>query len=127
MAHFATITVLRRSQLVNSAFSSPRVARHQDIPAASFVFISTLDSEIPPHFTGGTSNGEASEPLPAAKTRLVGGRLSPSRFFRPRRRTDRCRRTRAPTRLFRAACRASPGPLPFEDRLALNRSRHLPR
>src|SRR5208283_2671132 len=111
MAHFATITVLRRSQQVKSAF----------------VFISTLDSEILPHFTGGTSDCEASEPLPAAKTRLAGGRLSPSRFFRPRRRTDRCHRTRAPTRLFRAACRASPGPLPFEDRLALNRSRHLPR
>ena len=31
-----------------------------------------------------------SEPMPAAKTRLAGGRLSPSRFFRPRRRTDRC-------------------------------------
>jgi len=73
MAHFATITVLRRSQLVNSAFSSPRVARHQDIPAASFVFISTLDSEILPHFTGGTSDCEASEPLPGAETRLADG------------------------------------------------------
>src|SRR5438874_10515262 len=48
----------------------------------------------------------------------AGGRLSPSRSVLLRRRTDRRRRTRAPTRPLRAACRASPGPLPFEDRLA---------
>jgi hypothetical protein len=57
----------------------------------------------------------------------VGGRFSPSRCFRLRRRTDRHHRTRAPTRLLQAASRGSPGPLPFEDRLASNRSRHLPR
>src|SRR5919106_100164 len=57
----------------------------------------------------------------------AGGRLAPSRCFRLRRRTDRRHRTRAPTRPLQAASRASPRPLPFEDRLASNRSRHLPR
>ena len=57
----------------------------------------------------------------------VGGRSSPSRYFRLRRRTDRRHRTRAPTRLPQAASRASRGPLRSEDRLASNRSRHLPR
>ena len=46
----------------------------------------------------------------------AGGRLSPSRCFRRRRRTDRRHRTRAPTRRRRAASRASPAPLPFADR-----------
>jgi hypothetical protein len=57
----------------------------------------------------------------------VGGRFSPCRCFRLRRRTDRRHRTRAPTRPLQAASRASPGPLPFEDLFAANRSRHLPR
>jgi hypothetical protein len=57
----------------------------------------------------------------------AGGRFSPSRCFRLRRRTDRRHRTRAPKRPLRAASQASPGPLPFQDRPASHRSRHLPR
>ncbi len=64
-------------------------------------------------------------PLPAAEPRL--GRLLPSRSFLLRKRIDRLHRTRAPTHPFLAASRASPGPLPFEDRLASNRSHQLPR
>ncbi len=45
----------------------------------------------------------------------AGGWLSPCRCFHRRRRTDRHHRTRAPTRLFQAAYRASPGPFPFQD------------
>jgi hypothetical protein len=57
----------------------------------------------------------------------VGGRLSPSRCFRLRRRTDRHHRTRAPTHPLQAASRASPGPVPFQDRPASRRSRRLPK
>src|SRR5580692_5890516 len=57
----------------------------------------------------------------------AGGRFSPCRYFLLRKRTNRRHRTRAPKRPLRAASRAAPEPLPFEDRLAANRSRHLPR
>ncbi len=51
----------------------------------------------------------------------AGGRLSPSRCFPRRRRTDRHHQTLAPTRRLPVAFRASPGPLPFEDRHDANR------
>src|SRR5882672_11548392 len=57
----------------------------------------------------------------------AGGRLSPSRCFHLRRRTDRRRQTRALTSLLRAAFRAAPGPLRFGGRFASDHSRHLPR
>src|ERR1019366_7125501 len=57
----------------------------------------------------------------------AGERSSPCRYFLLRRRSDRRHRTRAPKRPLRAASRGSPRPLPFEDRLASNRSRHRPR
>ena len=46
----------------------------------------------------------------------AGEQLSPFHCSRRRKRTDRRRRTRAPIRRCQAACRASPGPLPFADR-----------
>src|SRR5713101_7592969 len=53
---------------------------------------------------------------PSRSLAWAGGRSSPCRSFLLRRRTDRRHRTRAPKRSLRAASRASPGPLPFEDR-----------
>src|SRR5436309_1468844 len=58
---------------------------------------------------------------PSRSLAWAGGRLSPFRSFLLRRRTDRRHRTRAPTRPLRAASRAFPGPLPFEDRLGARR------
>ena len=56
----------------------------------------------------------------------AGGRPSPSRSFLLRRKTGRGHRTQALRRPLQAASQFSPGPLPFADRSAANRSRHLP-
>src|SRR5262245_54207398 len=67
-----------------------------------------------------------SEPLPAGEARL--GRRTALTFpLLPPPQKNRHHQTRAPKRPLRAASRASPSPLQFGDRLASNRSRHLPR
>src|SRR5262249_52979201 len=77
------------------------------------------------HPTG--QGGTTEKDCPVLGLAWAGGRSAPSRSCLLRRRTDRRHRTRVPKRPLRAASRAPPELLPFEDRLASNRSRHLPR
>src|SRR5262245_3262015 len=108
---------------ISSALREKRTTLNQLQPLEARVPVLANDDVV----MHGDAKGRAASTIASHVSRITsfgrslawaGGRLSPCRCFRLRRRTDRHRRTRVQKRLRQAASPVFPGPLPSADRLA---------